>query len=119
MPITFGHVAPTLFVNDVNRSLSFWQDQLGFEVIYTNGAPISFAIIRRDVSEIHLAVKPDFAGTSHCHIMVVDIEPLAERSMANDVKITQQLTKQPWGLSDMIIADPDGNTLEIAGQVAA
>ncbi len=114
MTTTFGRVAPTFFVTDLDRGVKFWTQALGFELAFTNGAPVSFAIVRRDAAEIHLGIRPDQAGRCHCHIMVEGIDELAEQLDARGVTVRQAPRDQPWGLRDMVIADPDGNTIEIA-----
>jgi catechol 2,3-dioxygenase-like lactoylglutathione lyase family enzyme len=114
MTTTFGRVAPTFYVSDLQRALAFWTDQLGFEVKFTNGDPVSFAVLGRNAAEVHLSVNPDRAGTCHCHILASGLEDLSRTLAANGTTLKQPLTKQPWGLLDIVVADPDGNTLEIA-----
>ena len=114
MNIAFGRVAPSFYVSDLVRALAFWTDQLGFEVTFTNGDPMCFAAVRRDAAEIHLVVNAEMAGTCHCHIIVKGIEELFAKLTSNDVTIKQPLKNQPWGLQDIVVVDPDGNTMEIA-----
>ncbi len=56
----FGRVAVTIPVTDMEKSLRFYVDLLGFEKTFENGNPIGFAILKRDIAEIHLtlAKKP-------------------------------------------------------------
>jgi catechol 2,3-dioxygenase-like lactoylglutathione lyase family enzyme len=118
MAISFGRVAPGFHVTDIKRAIEFWTDRLGFEVTFTNGDPLCFAVVRRDAAEVHLSVKPESAGKCHCHIMVDGVEELSRSLTANGTTIKQTLKKQPWGLQDMIVADPDGNTMELAEPIA-
>jgi catechol 2,3-dioxygenase-like lactoylglutathione lyase family enzyme len=118
MTTTFGRVAPNIYVSDLQRSLAFWTGQFGFEVKFTNGEPVSFAVVVRDAAEVHLSVNPDRAGTCHCHILVAGLNDLFRTLSANGTPIKQSLKKQPWGLQDIVVADPDGNTLEIAEPIA-
>jgi catechol 2,3-dioxygenase-like lactoylglutathione lyase family enzyme len=117
MATKFGRVAPSIYVSDLDRSIAFWTGQLGFEVKFTNGAPASFAVLRRDAAEFHLAVNPDIAGKCHCHIMVEGIEDLYDTVAANGMHIIQRLKKQPWGFRDIVVVDPDGNMLELAAPI--
>lgn len=118
MATTFGRVAPSFYVSDLPRAIAFWTDQLGFEVKFTNGDPVSFAVVGRDAAEVHLSVDPERAGQCHCHIMVEGLEDLSAALTAKGTKIRQPLKKQSWGLQDMVLIDPDGNTLEIAEPIA-
>jgi catechol 2,3-dioxygenase-like lactoylglutathione lyase family enzyme len=114
MAITFGRVAPTFYVSDLERAIAFWTEKLGFEVKFTNGEPAVFAAVRRDAAEVHLGVDAKRTGQCHCHFMVEGLEDLAGVLTQNGTTIKQPLKNQPWGLQDMVIIDPDGNTMEIA-----
>lgn len=41
----FGRVAPTVPVTDIDHALRFYRDVLGFVVAFTNGNPVSFAVM--------------------------------------------------------------------------
>ncbi|GMW02176.1 MAG: hypothetical protein AMXMBFR84_33120 [Candidatus Hydrogenedentota bacterium] len=73
MPTKLGRVAPTFYIRDHSRALTFWAGPLGFQIAYTNREPAVFAVVRRDAAEVHLAVNPQRAGQGHCHIMVEDL----------------------------------------------
>ena len=85
---------------------------------FTNGSPVCFAIVRRDEAEVHLDVRPKAAGQCHCHILVEGIDEFYRACETGGVTIKQPLKVQSWGLRDMMIADPDGNTMEIDEAVA-
>ena len=114
----FGRVAPTVPVVDLSRALRFYEDVLGFRVGFTNGNPISFAVIKHGDAELHLSVQPAKAGSSHIHILVDDLDSVYERLQEAGAAVKQPPKLQPWGLRDLVIADPDGNTFELAQQVS-
>lgn len=114
---TFGRVAPTIPVAEMERALRFYRDILGFIVSFTNGDPVSFAVINQGGTQLHLSVQPHQAGSSHVHIPVDDLDALYERLMQAGATVRQAPTLQEWGLRDIVIADPDGNTFEIAEPV--
>ena len=111
---TFGRIAPTVPVADIERSLRFYRDVLGFEVQFTNGEPVSFAVVKQGGAELHLQVQPGKAGSLHAHLMVDDLDLVYERLQHAGAAIRQPPTVQPWGLRDLVVADADGNTFEIA-----
>jgi catechol 2,3-dioxygenase-like lactoylglutathione lyase family enzyme len=118
----FGRVAPGVPVADMDRALRFYRDVLGFDVQFTNGSPISFAVLKQGDAELHLSVQPAKAGSLHAHLMVDDLDAVHERLQQGAATIRQPPKVQPWGLRDIVIADPDGNTFEIAepvGEAAA
>ncbi len=48
----FGRVAPTIPVTDIDHALRFYRDVLGFDVEFTNGDPVSFAVIKQGEAAI-------------------------------------------------------------------
>lgn len=77
--VRFGRVAPSVPVKDLHRALQFYRDLLGFDVQFTNGDPISFAIVTQGDAELHLGVQPAKAGSFHAHLMVDDLDGVHER----------------------------------------
>ena len=116
--VRFGRIAPGFFVRDIQEAIDFWTGKLGFELTFTNGDPLCFAIVRRDDAELHLGLRPEAAGQGHCHIIVEGIDELYRACATGGVTIKQAPKVQSWGLRDMIVADPDGNTVEIGEPVA-
>ena len=119
---TFGRVAPGVPVTDMDRAIRFYRDLLGFEVRFTGGSPVSFAVLKQGDAELHLSAEPAKAGSFHAHLMVDDLDGVHERLQQTAATIRQPPKVQPWGLRDIVIADPDGNTFEIAepvGEAAA
>lgn len=116
---TFGRVAPGVPVADMGRAIRFYRDLLGFEVQFTNGSPVSFAVLKQGDAELHLSAEPAKAGSFHAHLMVDDLDGIHERLQQGGATIRQPPKVQPWGLRDIVIADPDGNTFEIAEPVEA
>jgi catechol 2,3-dioxygenase-like lactoylglutathione lyase family enzyme len=114
---TFGRVAPSIPVADIQRAIQFYRDVLGFKVSFTNGEPVSFAVMSQGGAELHLGVQPGKAGSSHAHILVDDLDAVYQRLVRTGATVRQAPQVQEWGLRDIVIADPDGNTFEIAEPV--
>ncbi len=114
---TFGRVAPTIPVTEMDRALRFYRDTLGFAVAFTNGDPVCFAALTQGAAQLHLEVQPQKAGSSHAHILVDDLDAVHELLLRAGADVRQPPQVQEWGLRDIVIADPDGNTFEIAEPV--
>lgn len=110
----FGRVAPTVPVTDIDQALRFYRDVLGFVVAFTNGDPVSFAVINQGDAQLHLSVQPETAGSIHAHLMVDDLDSIHDALRQAGISIRQPPTIQPWRLRDLVVADPDGNSFEIA-----
>ena len=112
--VTFGRVAPSIYIREVQPALVFYRDILGFSVVFTNGTPVSFAVLRRDDCALHLCVRPEDAGSCHAHIMLTDLDSFYHKLTDAHVSVRQPPKTQSWGLRDIVVADPDGNTFEFA-----
>ncbi|MBM7783732.1 bleomycin resistance protein [Tenggerimyces flavus] len=111
---------PQLFVRNVTASCAFFAERLGFEVAYKYGDPPFYALVRRGGAALNLRFtdRPVFDRETLVHdsllaanIPVTGVKELFLEYQAAGVELVQPLRPQPWGTSDFIVADPDGNLL--------
>jgi catechol 2,3-dioxygenase-like lactoylglutathione lyase family enzyme len=116
--VRFGRVAPTIPVTDILKALSFYTEKLGFQKVFENGEPVGFVILEKDDAEIHLTLKLDHKASDRnlLHLMVSDAQALYDLLDGAGVRIVKGVRDAEYGLRDFVIADPDGNRLDI-GQV--
>lgn len=119
--VTFGRIAAAVPVSDISRALGFYQGILGMTVTFTNGSPTGFVILERDAAELHLTlVKGHRAGHHNtAHLLVTDATALHEHLVANGVRIIKGLRDADYGLRGFVIADPDGNRIDIGQRLPA
>jgi len=116
--------APEFFVRDVERSVAFYTERLGFTVLRQEP---DFAVVALGQSHVLLAAE---AHTSRAlldagprgiglnvRIMVDDVDALYRRAKAGGVPVTQEIADRSYGLRDFIVADPDGFCLRFASPV--
>ena len=117
--VRFGRVAPGIPVRDVQRALGFYRDGLGFEVTFTNGGPVGFLVLERDQAEVHLTLEPQHSPSTHnlAHLIVSDARAVHDRLVAHGARIVKGLRDHDFGLRAFVVADPDGNRLDIAEQL--
>jgi catechol 2,3-dioxygenase-like lactoylglutathione lyase family enzyme len=131
MVIKLGAPIPVLQATNVEQSVAFFRDQLGFELVYDEGD--GFAILRRDGATLHLTAAADeewrrredwtrpivsgaesfLAGTGSCRVEVeegVD-ELYAEAQAAGILHPRAHLSDTWWGTREFGVLDPDGNLL--------
>jgi catechol 2,3-dioxygenase-like lactoylglutathione lyase family enzyme len=111
---------PQLFVADVRRAVAYYQT-LGFQPEYVYGEPPFYALITRDdvglnLRFVHAPVldRSEDAVLS-ANIVVDNVKALFVELLDRGVDFAQRLAEQPWGASDFIVRDPDGNLLCFAG----
>src|SRR5215467_11042984 len=135
LSLQFSKLTPNLLVDDVERSLRFYEDVLGFTRGFTvpEDRPFVFGSVVSGSIEIffnekHTATKeyPAFLGKplGLTGTMFVElhgsggIEPLHDRLKAI-VPIVMPLVTQWYGVKEFAIADPDGYVITFAERVAA
>ena len=96
---------PVLAVRDLNPSIEFFEEVLGFEVEWTAGSVCSVA---RDGCSIMLQVQ-DRPHPSTVWVGL-DGDALFSRIQGSGAKILQPPTRRPWAY-EMKIADPDSNVI--------
>jgi catechol 2,3-dioxygenase-like lactoylglutathione lyase family enzyme len=120
-------LTPNLIVSDVERSVRFYRDVLGFSVGATvpEAAPYVFAIVQSGPIEIFLnapepaaAEYPAFkdraiGGTLTLFIEVADIESI-HRALQSKVSIVMPLERKWYGVTEFAFTDPDGYIITIA-----
>jgi catechol 2,3-dioxygenase-like lactoylglutathione lyase family enzyme len=114
---------PQLFVADVTRSAEFYKQKLGFAVEYLYGEPPFYALVARDGVGLNLRhvdappIDPALARRESllgAAIVVDGVKELYLEFKERGVEFEQALKLQPWGATDFIVRDPDGNLISFA-----
>jgi predicted enzyme related to lactoylglutathione lyase len=114
---TIKSMSPQFVVADLERSLSFYTRELGFEIDFRYDD--FYAGIVRNGYTIHLksgygafGKSTDKAENEHLdlYFSVEDIDILFESMKKRPINITQPLREMPYG-REFYIADPDGYIL--------
>jgi uncharacterized glyoxalase superfamily protein PhnB len=127
MPHELKKLTPNLVVANVERSLAFYRDVLGFEVDATvpDAAPYVFAAVQSGPVEIFLnAPEPAVAeyqafkdrpigGTLTLFMDVLDIHR-AYDSLKARVKVVMPIEKKWYGVTEFAFEDPDGYIITFA-----
>ena len=118
-PIRYGRTAPGIPVRDIQAALRFYRDALGMAVTFTNGDPVGFVILERDAAEVHLTLAPRHTAGMHnvAHLMVSDATALHDRLVTHGARIVKGLRDHDFGLRAFVVADPDGNRIDIAQEL--
>lgn len=116
--VRFGRAAPTVSVSNIPMAVSFYTEKLGFKKVFENGNPVGFVILEKDDAEIHLTLKPDHKASDRnvLHLLVSDAQVLYDWLNKQGVNVIKGIQDKDYRLRAFVIADPDGNRLDI-GQV--
>ena len=117
-------VMPTLTVNDIAKSISWYRDVLGFTVAdeMKHEEQLVGAVIKAGNAEVLLG-QDDWAkgkdrskgvGFRLYCVSVQDIDQIATDIKARGGEIDQEPKDQPWGARDLSVVDPDGFKITIS-----
>jgi catechol 2,3-dioxygenase-like lactoylglutathione lyase family enzyme len=124
-------LTPVLVVDDIERSLPFWVDRMGFKktVDVPDGDRLAFAILARDGAEVMLQTmesvrkdEPKFAEAAGSRVTALFIE------VENFEEIRQQLSGYPiamaerttfYGMREVGVFEPSGNIVVFAARIPA
>jgi catechol 2,3-dioxygenase-like lactoylglutathione lyase family enzyme len=113
--IRYGRVAPGICVRDIAAAHDFYARVLGFQTVFENGDPVGFMVMKKDAAEIHLSLKRDHTPSTInvAHLIVDDAAALYAVCQAAGVRIVKCLMDKDYGQRAFVIADPDGNCIDI------
>jgi catechol 2,3-dioxygenase-like lactoylglutathione lyase family enzyme len=130
----FNKLTPNLLVGDVERSLAFYTNVLGFERGFTvpEQSPFVFGSVVSGTIEIFFnerdtATKeyPAFAGKplGLTGTMFIELEGTGNLDRLHDrlktaVPVVMPLVTQWYGVKEFAVADPDGYVITFAERVA-
>jgi catechol 2,3-dioxygenase-like lactoylglutathione lyase family enzyme len=116
---------PQLFVTDIDASIAFYRDTLGFTVAFTYGTPPFYAQVARDAARLNLrhvdrpVIDPNLRDQQDLLSAIItldDAKPLFLEFQSASVPFHQTLRTEPWGARTFIVRDPDGNLILFAGK---
>jgi predicted enzyme related to lactoylglutathione lyase len=113
-------VSPVLLVSDLDRSVAYYGERLGFECeVY--GEPPNFASASRDGVSILLALAPDSArlvpnwqiveNMWNVYIRVDDADAAYAEVQERGVPIDYTIYDAPHGFREFGVQDPDGHDI--------
>ncbi|MEM1284627.1 MAG: VOC family protein [Pseudomonadota bacterium] len=113
--------APVLLVKNIDASITYWRDQLGFTLRPYGEPKTTFAIGRRETCFIMLSQAPgDHTIVPHWKVVdkmwnayfwVDDAKEIYEEFVASGAKIDYTLCEQPYGVLEFGIQDLDGHDI--------
>jgi lactoylglutathione lyase len=124
--LTLRAAAPSLTVNDLDQSLAFYRDLLGFSVtdrweqegklmgVEISAGPVTFMLGQDDWKKGRGRVKGE-GFRLYCDT-TQDVDQIAARIKARGGTLEQEPRDESWGARALAVVDPDGFKITIAKQ---
>lgn len=111
-----SHAATVLPVKDVSTSITFYRDVLGFELTFSWGEPVDYAVLNRDEAvRIHLVNRngpPSTIGNhTAIYIFCHDVDELFKEYERKGANIINDIGNREYHMRDFDLKDPDGHVL--------
>lgn len=107
--------APRFYVDDVEKTLLFYINQLGFTLI--NKIPNAYGMVQRDGFQLHFAkfnaIYPNKNQPQHLIIWIPEIDLFWEELKSKDIKIIEPIILRPYGNREFVFEDCNGNIITI------
>jgi len=131
----FTDIVPNLIVSDVQRSMAFYRDVLGFDLVATvpDAPPFAFAWLRRDAAAVFLNSRESIeladlasrpvGGTATLYVTLEaegaenGVDALFQQ-LDGRAPVVMPLTTQFYGMREFAVADPDGYVIFFGQQVS-
>jgi lactoylglutathione lyase len=127
MQTTFREAFPIVYAEDPARSVRFYRDRFGFEVVHRWPAdgelefaflrlePLGIGVVSRSAPEELLGRTPAAGSPPRFELCIYadDVDRAAEELAAGGARILVPPADQPWGERLLYVEDPDGNPIQV------
>ncbi|WKW47507.1 VOC family protein [Myroides sp. JBRI-B21084] len=107
--------APRLYVENVEKTLIFYIEKLGFSLI--NKIPNTYGMVERNGFQIHFAVFnnhfPNKNQKQHIILWIPEIELFFNEIQQKNITILEPITLRIYGNKEFVFADNNGNIITI------
>ena len=122
----FADVTPNLVVSNIDRSLAFYRDVLGFSIVTTvpEQAPFAFVWMQRDSVNVFLNSEAATGMTAApgTNILFITLDPgdiaagidALFAAVKDRAPVEMPVTDQFYGMREFTITDPDGYVITFA-----
>jgi uncharacterized glyoxalase superfamily protein PhnB len=99
---------PILRVGDIEASLAYYVEALGFRVQWRHG---DFACVQRGDASLMLCEGDQGHPGTWVYLGVSDADALHDEVRARGAAVRHPPTNYPWGARELHVTDPDGHVL--------
>jgi uncharacterized glyoxalase superfamily protein PhnB len=111
----FHEATPILNVKNLQASMDYYVEKLGFEKMWDWGDPPDFGCVKRGKVEIYLCEGSQGQPGTWMSIFVDDVDTLYEEYQKSGATILDPPENYPWETREMLVEDLDGHRLRMSG----
>ncbi len=115
--VIFDAATPTIGVSDVQKTVEYYRDVLGFEILWLWQDPPKHAAVRRGAAEIHFFRGATKVHNAYVYLKVQEIDALHADLTEKKVPELTPLKSKPWGMKEFDLHDLNGLQLRFAQPV--
>lgn len=113
-------IIPQFFSTDLKRTLTYFEQRLGFRIKFEFGDPATYAGMVRDGFSIyfrHIDTLPPAPPNKYVdelldtYLLVDGVDRLYREYSGEGVEFQRTLTDRPWGNTEFVVKDIDGRLL--------
>jgi lactoylglutathione lyase len=120
-----------LFVQDLDRCMTFYRDTLGLEIVFSDPVSFAFRMENQDFLLLEFAAAAEMVGeaalglhqgASHEVLLCADVEDVDaayQTLTSKGVTFIRTPKDQHWGLRTAYFADPEGHLWELRQPIPA
>jgi catechol 2,3-dioxygenase-like lactoylglutathione lyase family enzyme/GNAT superfamily N-acetyltransferase len=109
--MVFQHFSSILYSSDIQKSIRYYTEVLGFDQHWTWDDPPTFGGVNKDVVQIFFCKECQGKPGTWIAIMVDNVDQLHERIRTKGGKVLSEPEDKEWGLREMLVEDPDGHVI--------
>lgn len=123
MPATspIHSAVPVIATDDIQKSITYYTEVLGFEPDYIYGDPPVFGGVKSGDVEIYFSLDPDFAKLirdgkvyPEIFIWVTDVSIVFQKHFNNGAAIVEEISDRHWGARQYVVRDINNYHLKFA-----
>jgi len=122
---TINQAIPVLHMTNADATEAFYCGKLGFELVFQLPASETqrdpcYMVFARDTAHFHISSHAgDAVAGGAVLFLTTDVDNLHEQFVANDVTIHVAPVDQTWGMRELYVLDPDGNSVRFTTPIPA
>lgn len=115
-------VTPQFRITNERRSVQFYVQGLGFEIDWVHRFEPGFLVFMQLTRSGQTIFLTEHSGDCQvggaAYFVVPDVDECYRECVSRGVNVKSPPNDMPWGPREMVIKDPDGNSLRFASQTS-